>query len=101
MAKPVKEYSLGHIKAAIFLNEQYNSQSIKLQKSFKDKSGNWKNSDYFNTTDLRDLYGLIGAMLHKQVKVKDLSSSGNEPAPQAAAEVFDATPVQDDSTVPF
>jgi len=60
--------SLGHCKAAIFKSEQYNSYSVKFQKSYKNKEGNWQNSEYFNLTDLRDLYAMVGFMLDKQVK---------------------------------
>ena len=68
MASPVKEYSLGHCKAAVFKSEQYDSYSVKLQKSYKDKQGNWKNTEYFNLPDLRDLHNLVLFMINKQVK---------------------------------
>ena len=94
MAAPVKEMSLGHCKAAVFKSEQYNSYSVKFQKSYKNKEGNWQNSEYFNFTDLRDLYALVGSMLMKQVKERIPGQKAPE-APQTASE-----PVGDD-TVPF
>ena len=80
MAAPIKEYSLGKCKAAIFENEYQGkkSYSVKFQKSYTDKGGNWKNTDFFSQPDLRDLYGLIGSMLHKQVKERIPKQSSQE-----------------------
>ena len=78
MARPVKEYSLGKVKAAIFEGE-YEGQktySVKFQKSYKDKSGNWKNTEYFSNTDLRDLGMLIITMMGKQVKERTPQANG-------------------------
>jgi hypothetical protein len=77
MSTFIKSYALGKSKAAIFKSEQYNSYSVKFQKSYMDKNKQWKNTDFFNLTDLRDLHALIGFMLDKQVKEKSGQTSEN------------------------
>lgn len=67
--RPIKEFALGKCKAAVFQGD-YKGQktySVKFQKSYQ-SNGQWTNTDFFNLTDLRDLHGLIGCMLDKQVK---------------------------------
>lgn len=83
---PVKVYKLGFCKAAVFQSDYQGkpSYSIKIQKSYFDKKeGAMKNTDYFSLTDIRDLYGLIGAMLHNQVKTEtpQQRQPSQQPAP--------------------
>lgn len=106
MASPVKCYSLGKIQAAIFENEYQGkkSYSVKFSKSYKDQQGNWKNTDSFYLNELRDLYGLIGCMLDKQVKER---TPGQQPqqqqyTPQQVADELDNfTPQVGEVEVPF
>ena len=93
MAKPVKEFSAGKTKAAVFKNEQYNSYSFKFQKSYKDKDGNWQNTEYFTPVDLRDLHMLVGFLLDKQVKERAVEQQAPpEPVPDQGG---------DDKDLPF
>lgn len=99
MSLPVKTLSLGHCKAAVFQNEQYKSYTVKFQKSYfqksyKDKQGQWKNTDYFSLPDLRDLHGLLGYMLDKQVKEnvpQPKPESKGQLTPDEAAEMVDGS----------
>ena len=50
MNKPIKEFKLGMIKAAIWQNEKGNS--VTITKGYKDTASNeWKNTNYLNPAD--------------------------------------------------
>ena len=71
MSKPVKEYQLGQIKAAVFEGDYQGKKtySVKFQKSYK-KGDQWTNTDFFTLVDLRTLAILVNTMVSKQVKEK-------------------------------
>ena len=103
MASPVKSYSLGKIQAAIFENE-FNgkkSYSIKFSKSYQDKQGNWKNTDNFYLTELRDLYALVGFMLDKQVKERIPKQQRGQPQPDPTDMLDKFEPPIENQEVPF
>ena len=59
---PVKELRAGGIKASVWKNEQVNEEgrtvvqhSVKIQRSYRDKNGEWKQSEYFYPADLPKL----------------------------------------------
>ena len=57
--QPIKEFRAGVISAAVWKNEETQTDgnirvkhSVKIQKRFCDKDGNWKDSDYLFPEDL-------------------------------------------------
>jgi hypothetical protein len=70
MGNAIKNFKLGKINATVWENEFEGKKnySATFQKSYKDKSDIWKNTNFFTFPDLRDLYNLVGYMIHKQVK---------------------------------
>jgi len=64
--KPTKEFREGAVKAAIFEKEiegnrgKFTSVSVSLQIGYKDKSGNWQNSQI--TVVKKDLDNVIKAL---------------------------------------
>ena len=61
MAKPEKTFQHGACKAAVFINTvSKNGQELKipkvvLQKSYRDKEGNWSTTDSYDVNDLPKL----------------------------------------------
>jgi len=103
MARPIKEFSLGQIKCAVFEGELKGKKtySFKFQKSYKGKDDQWKNTDFFYPTDLRDLYGLVGALLHRQVKERTPQQAPPpEPEPEEREPITDNTP-EGEPDLPF
>ncbi|MDO8626845.1 MAG: hypothetical protein Q7K42_00125 [Candidatus Diapherotrites archaeon] len=56
---PVQKFSVGRVQASVWENmklskegEQKNFVSVSLEKSYKDKQGNWKNSSSFNINEI-------------------------------------------------
>ena len=103
MSKPIREYSLGKCKAAVFQGE-YDGKptySVKFQKSYK-KDDEWKNTDYFNLTDLRDLAALVNGMLTKQIKER---IPGETSAVEKVKDTFQGKEIEHDPSnsndVPF
>ena len=55
MAKPLKKFSAANISAAVWENEGKEGRpffSVTLQKRYKDKNEEWKNSSSFTANDL-------------------------------------------------
>lgn len=59
IAKPEKKFQAGAITATVWKNTKQNKEgetydyfSISLQRTYKDKEGNWKNTGYFRLSDL-------------------------------------------------
>lgn len=93
MSRPIKTYSSGNARLSIWKNEQYGTYSFSLQKSYKDKSGEWKNTNYFSATDLLNVIALCWKVVLNNVK-----ELGQQPN-QTAKDVRDT--FVDDSDVPF
>jgi len=59
MSKPVKEFKSGAVKLCFWENTNPETKkrfiSVSMSKSYKDKEGNWKDSDNFSEYDLGDL----------------------------------------------
>ena len=83
MSAPIEEIRLpfSKVKCAIF-QDTYNGDitySYKFQKSYKDKdTGEWKNTEYYNMSDLRDLLGLVTFLVMKQVIGKQVAQKKTE-----------------------
>ena len=85
--KPVKEYRSGGVKASIWRNDvqqdgrtstQY---SVRIQKTYRDKSGNWKTSEYYYPEDLSRL-ALVANKAFEFISLKesqDAPDDGNIP----------------------
>ena len=73
MGRPVKEFRMGQIKAAVWENEFDGKKgySVSLNKSYKAKNGEWKDTQFYNDKDLKDIIILFTAMLTNKVKSKD------------------------------
>lgn len=56
MNEPVKKFRVGQITAAVWQNQRDNGEgvyhNVKLQKSYKDKDGNWQHTDNFVGDDI-------------------------------------------------
>lgn len=54
MAGPVKQFRVGTVSLAVWENEYDGNvvQSYTLSKSYKDKDGNWKNSNSLKSSEL-------------------------------------------------
>lgn len=55
MVQPLKKFSVGSVSATIWENEGREGKnffSVKLEKSYKDKNDEWKNSNTFSVSDL-------------------------------------------------
>lgn len=102
MSRPVKEFSSGKVKAAVFQGE-YNGKatySFKFQKSYLDpKTQQWVNSDYFYATDLRDLYILVTKLVVGQVKERT-PEQVQESQPQQPQQIQESQP-DSDPNLPF
>lgn len=100
--KPIKKYKYGKIDGSVWANDYQGkiSYSMSFQKSYKDQSGQWKQSTSFNSTDLRDLYVLIGSILHGQVKEFKNDTKPQEPEVVVEAKnILNASEV--DEEIPF
>lgn len=58
MSAPVKKYNFGSVQVAVFENEvgkgkeKFVSQSIVINKSYKDKDGKWQQSGSFKFSEI-------------------------------------------------
>ncbi len=55
MSNPVKKFSAGAVQVAIWENdgkEGAKFNTVSIQRSYKDKDGEWKSSNSLNTSDL-------------------------------------------------
>ena len=77
MAKPKEKLVAGNCSAAIWVNvreingEKRQMLSVSFQKSYKDKDGNWKNTDSFGVNDLPKLGLLVGEAFGKCLRERD------------------------------
>ena len=83
MSAPIKEFSAGKTRCAVFQNESNGRifYSFKFSKSYMDKEKNWQNTDNFYDTDLRDLKILVDYLCAKQVKERTPKAQA-QPEPQ-------------------
>ena len=57
--KPIKEFRIGAISAAVWRNEETQSDgnirvnhSVRIQKRYRNQEGEWQNTDYYFANDL-------------------------------------------------
>ena len=95
MGAPIKEISFGKVKAAVWEGDYQGKKtySVTLNKSYL-KDNKWNNSNYFTTTDLRDLYILVGSMLSKNVKER-VPGNQTQQNVQNAQQELNAKPADD------
>lgn len=76
MGKPINEYRLGSVRLTEWEGEYKGkkTESFSLKKSFF-KDNAWRDTDFYNSTDLRDLYLVVGALLHDKVRKKEAKVS--------------------------
>lgn len=93
---PVQEARLGNLKCAIFEGEfkGKTTHSFKFQKSYKDKNGDWQNTDFFFLTDLRDLALLALGLVTKSIKFKKIESQKQQPTEEPE-------PIENEDDLPF
>lgn len=77
MARPIRSYKSGRCEIAVFGNDH--GESFKLSKSFKDKEGNWQNSDFFFDSELGDLAALIDKARQERIRERQ---TGEQPGGQ-------------------
>ena len=74
---PVKSFRLGNVSASIFENDvQRDGQSrsysnVKLEKRYRDRSGNWKSTNSFSLDELLRLQVLMGKTIDCLVNQPD------------------------------
>lgn len=61
-APPIKKFTAGGITASVWENKKDDEtfKTITIQKRYKDKDGNFKDSTSFNTNDVRKLECVLG-----------------------------------------
>ena len=97
--KPIMKKNVGHINATIFEGDYQGkpTYSVAFQKSYQDKEGNWKDTNFMSMTDLRDLYILVTGLVTGQVKSRKI-----EPKPeQQAAQEYGGSQVNPEDDIPF
>ena len=107
MSNTPKRKSFMGVNVAIFENE-YNgkiNKSYKFQKSYKDKDGNWQNTDSYFTSDLANLKVLVDRLLIEAVRSHDTQKPTQtypeqEKLPSASPQV-DKTANLNDPSLPF
>jgi len=82
MASPVATYKLGLVKLNKWANQNGKGFSYTLKRSYKDKEGNWKDTENFNADDLSSIVMLINSISLTLVDIKNtesrvLESEGN------------------------
>ena len=96
MAAPIKKFKFGKVEAAVWENDKNGQKyyTTILSKSYL-QGKEWKQTTSFASTDLRDLYILLGSMLSKQIKDIPLSKPNIQMADNAtvAQEVFEGDEV--------
>ncbi|NTW31042.1 MAG: hypothetical protein HGB12_00135 [Bacteroidetes bacterium] len=69
MAKPTRVWKFGDVECALFEQpvegKNYARKSFKFQKSYKDKEGNWKQTDFFGVQDIGSI-----ALLSQKVAIE-------------------------------
>jgi len=80
MSKLIDSKRCFGVECAIFENEKEGklSKSYKFQKSFKDKDGNWKNTDFLFESDLPNMLVLLNNLTLDVVKSKQIKSKDDE-----------------------
>jgi hypothetical protein len=79
--KPVKSFSAGHVRAAIWRNEEQRDghavlkYSAKIQKQYK-KDGEYQDTDYYFDNDLADLE-LVTRKAREFIRIRE-SEAGND-----------------------
>ena len=91
--KPIKEFSKGKVKVALWKGEYENSFSFSIQKSYLDKDKKWQNTQYLTEPDLRDLGIIINSICASAVKSRVI-----EQKPQQETQ---EDPQAQDDQVPF
>lgn len=86
MSTPIKNYKFGGVECAVWENDnKFNpgqkTYSFSFQKSFKTKSGDWKQTGFFSDKDLLILSKLASFVFSKKIQVYDQ----NTPKKQATA----------------
>ena len=76
MSKPVKNFRSGGVDVAKWDNEGRTSYSV--QKNYKDKEGNWKQTTSFNAWDLPHLIAAFSAASVGEIGKDDKESSNQE-----------------------
>ena len=74
MSAPKLRYRSGQVSCAVFEHERedYMDVSFSFQKSYKDKSGEWKNVSSFNLRDIANLLIICTKILMDKVKVEKM-----------------------------
>jgi len=81
--KPEKKFRCGGVGAAIWKNNttiegrQINTYSIQIQKRYKDKDDNWKDTNSFHTNDLPKV-ALAAQKSYEWITLKQDNNSDNQ-----------------------
>ena len=75
--QPKQKFFSGNVSASVWENlaknrdgEEFTSTNYQLDKNYKDKDGNWQNTNSFSYTDLQNLRCVIDTILSRRVQVK-------------------------------
>jgi len=80
MSAPVKKYSFGSVQVAVFENEvgkgkdKFVSQSVSINKSYKDKDGKWQQSGSFKFSEIPLLIMALQQAMMDKYKREEVDS---------------------------
>lgn len=101
MSKPIAKKQSGQVQMSVWQGE-YNGKptySFTFQKSYKDKNGQWQNTNFFNQTDLADVFFLaMATKLNKINKQEKKQEQTGQPIVDTATEV---NPQTMDDNIPW
>lgn len=77
---PIKTKSLGQIQLTLWQGEYEGkpTYSYTVKKSYKNKSGEWVNTDFFNKSDLPTVLALVQSAILGGIKAKDIDQKPAE-----------------------
>lgn len=93
MSKVIAEKTSGNVKITCWesYNQKFNKNDYNytIKKFYKTQSGEWKNTDFFNLTDLYDAQNLIQSVLQSRIKKKEKQQLSAPPPAQQTPKMND------------
>ena len=77
-SKPIKSLRCGNSQVAIW-EDKFNEgeKNFSFQKTYKTKEGEWKQTNFFRSTDLRDLISLSEALI-REYRIREVLKKPTE-----------------------
>lgn len=79
MSKPIKEKSSANIRLTLWEGDFQGkpTYSFTLKKNYKKKDGTWANTEFFTTTDLKDVVCLCQSVINNNIKSRNIQQKQN------------------------